>query len=69
MDADVVVVIMAGGLGKRIGKDVSKVLLELDGVPLIIRILLNLQELNYLKNIVKVIVVVGKYKDQIKGTL
>jgi bifunctional N-acetylglucosamine-1-phosphate-uridyltransferase/glucosamine-1-phosphate-acetyltransferase GlmU-like protein len=69
MDADVVVVIMAGGLGKRIGKDVSKVLLELDGVPLIIRILLNLQELNYLKNIVKVIVVVGKYKDQIKGVI
>ena len=63
---DVVAVIMAGGLGKRIGKNIPKVLLEVDGIPMIVRILLNLQELNYLINIEKVIVVVGKYKDQIK---
>jgi bifunctional UDP-N-acetylglucosamine pyrophosphorylase/glucosamine-1-phosphate N-acetyltransferase len=69
MNGDVVAVIMAGGLGKRIGKNIPKVLLEVDGIPMIIRILLNLQELNYLINIVKVIVVVGKYKDQIKEVI
>ena len=45
MNGDVVAVIMAGGLGKRIGKNIPKVLLEVDGIPMIIRILLNLQEL------------------------
>ena len=45
MNDDVVAVIMAGGLGKRIGKNIPKVLLEVDGIPMIIRILLNLQEL------------------------
>ena len=69
MNNDVVAVILAGGLGKRIDKDISKVLLEVNGVPMIIRILLNLQELNYLINIVKVIIVVGKYKDQIKEVI
>ena len=69
MNNDVVAVIMAGGLGKRISKDIPKVLLEVNGVPMIIRILLNLQELNYLINIVKVIIVVGKYKDQIKEVI
>jgi bifunctional N-acetylglucosamine-1-phosphate-uridyltransferase/glucosamine-1-phosphate-acetyltransferase GlmU-like protein len=66
---DVVAVIMAGGLGKRIGKNIPKVLLEVDGIPMIVRILLNLQELNYLINVEKVIVVVGKYKDQIKEVI
>jgi UDP-N-acetylglucosamine diphosphorylase/glucosamine-1-phosphate N-acetyltransferase len=66
---DVVAVILAGGLGKRIGKNIPKVLLEVDGIPMIIRILLNLQELNYLINIEKVIIVVGKYKDQIKEVI
>ena len=69
MNNDVVAVILAGGLGKRIGKDIPKVLLEVNGVPMIIRILLNLQELNYLINIVKVIIVVGKYKDRIKEVI
>ena len=69
MNNDVVAVILAGGLGKRIDRDIPKVLLEVNGVPMIIRILLNLQELNYLINIVKVIIVVGKYKDQIKEVI
>ena len=66
MNADVAVVIMVGGLGKGIENNIPNILLEVDGIPMIIRILLNLQELNYLINIVKVIIVVGKYKDQIK---
>ena len=50
MGKNFVAVIMAGGLGKRIGKNIPKVLLEVDGIPMIIRIVLNLQELNYLIN-------------------
>jgi bifunctional N-acetylglucosamine-1-phosphate-uridyltransferase/glucosamine-1-phosphate-acetyltransferase GlmU-like protein len=66
MNADVAVVIMVGGLGKGIENNIPNILLEVDGIPMIIRLFLNLQELNYLINIVKVIIVVGKYKDQIK---
>jgi GTP:adenosylcobinamide-phosphate guanylyltransferase len=43
MNADVAVVIMVGGLGKGIENNIPNILLELDGIPMIIRILLNLK--------------------------
>jgi bifunctional N-acetylglucosamine-1-phosphate-uridyltransferase/glucosamine-1-phosphate-acetyltransferase GlmU-like protein len=69
MDKSVVAVIMAGGLGKRIGYDVPKVLLEVGGIPMIIRLLKTLKYLSYTINLEKIIIVVGKYAEQIKNVV
>ena len=57
------VIIMAGGLGKRMGSDLPKVIHPIKGVPMIVRILRSLPP------DVRILVVVGKYKDIIQTTI
>ncbi len=57
------VIILAGGLGKRMGSDVPKVLHLVGGVPMIVRILRSLPAN------VRILIVVGKYKDIIQSTI
>ncbi len=58
---DVVVVIMAGGLGKRMGSNVPKVLHKLSGIPMLCHILIKLKVLANIVNIRKILIVVGKF--------
>jgi len=69
MEKSVIAVIMAGGLGKRIESNIPKVLLEVKGLPMIVRIIKSLKRLGYIINLEKIIVVVGKYKEQIKNVI
>ena len=57
------VIIMAGGLGKRMGSDLPKVIHPVKGVPMIVRILRSLPP------DVRILVVVGKFKDIIQATI
>jgi UDP-N-acetylglucosamine diphosphorylase/glucosamine-1-phosphate N-acetyltransferase len=66
---DIIVVIMAGGLGKRMESSLPKVLHKISGMPMIWHLLLKLKVLKHHINIEKIIIVVGKYKDIIKSEL
>ena len=66
---NVVAVIMAGGLGKRMESDVPKVLHKVNGIPMINHILMKLKQMRGNVHLEKIIVVVGKYKDQIQSTI
>jgi len=57
------VILLAGGLGKRMGSDVPKVLHLVGGVPMIVRILRSLPA------DARILIVVGKYKDIIQATI
>jgi UDP-N-acetylglucosamine diphosphorylase/glucosamine-1-phosphate N-acetyltransferase len=69
MSKDAVVVIMAGGLGKRMGSNIPKVLHKLGGIPMLCHILLKLKVLANIVNIKKILIVVGKFKDIIEEEL
>ena len=69
MNKSIVAIIMAGGLGKRMESNTPKVLHKVGGIPMINHILLNLKKISTSVNLEKVIIVVGKYKDQIKDTI
>lgn len=60
-----VIIIMAGGLGKRMNSDLPKVLHKINGKPL----LLNVVQEAILLNPIKILIVVGKYKNVIETTL
>ena len=62
---DIIVIVMAGGLGKRMKSEIPKVLHKLDGKPMLVRVLEN----SLLLNPKKIFVVVGKYKNIIKDTI
>ena len=51
MDKDLVVIIMAGGLGTRMESDIPKVIHKLAGLPMINHILRNLRKLKNIKQI------------------
>ena len=66
------IIIMAGGLGKRMGTSaVPKVLHFVGGVPMIVRILREIStiEVSASHNIVRILIVVGKYRDIIEETI
>ena len=65
MDKSVVVIVMAGGLGKRMESNIPKVLHKIEGISMINHILLKIKVLRSLVNLEKVIIVVGKYESQI----
>ena len=69
MVKSIIPIIMAGGLGKRMESDIPKVIHKLNGIPLIVHILLKLVELNNIIKLDKILIVVGKYKDQIKNVI
>lgn len=66
---NVVVVIMAGGLGKRMDSTLPKVLHKVSGIPMICHLLIKLKVLQNVINIKKIIIIVGKHKDVIKSEL
>ena len=65
-EKDLVAIIMAGGLGKRMNSDLPKVLHKIAGVPMICHILTKLTDLPSVKN---VMIIVGKYRQIIEETI
>lgn len=65
MTKNLIVIIMAGGLGKRMNSDLPKVLHCIKGKPMLVRVV----EQSLLLNPTKIMIVVGKYKEIIKTTL
>jgi len=57
------IIIMAGGLGKRMGSKLPKVVHPVGGVPMIVRILRELDKHS------RILVVVGKYRAIIESTI
>ena len=57
---------MAGGLGTRMESDIPKVIHKLAGLPMINHILHNLRKL---KNIKQILIVVGKYRNEIQEAI
>ena len=62
---DLVVTIMAGGVGKRMKSDLPKVLHKFKGIPMIVRIL---RECLILK-VKKIIIITGKFDALIRNTI
>ena len=60
-----VIIIMAGGLGKRMNSELPKVLHKINGKPL----LLNVVQESMLLTPLKIYIVVGKYRNIIEQTL
>jgi UDP-N-acetylglucosamine diphosphorylase/glucosamine-1-phosphate N-acetyltransferase len=69
MSKKIVAVIMAGGLGKRMESDIPKVLHKINDIPMINSILMQLKNLSFIVNLEKIIIVVGKYKEEIKSVI
>lgn len=65
MENELVVVIMAGGEGKRMNSTLPKVLHYYQGIPMLVRIIQTVKLLNPYK----IIVIAGKHKEQIKETV
>jgi bifunctional N-acetylglucosamine-1-phosphate-uridyltransferase/glucosamine-1-phosphate-acetyltransferase GlmU-like protein len=62
---DNIIIIMAGGLGKRMNSSIPKVLHKISGKPMLVHVILQAQLLSPQK----ILIVVGKYKDIIETTL
>ena len=60
-----IVIIMAGGLGKRMKSDIPKVLHKIKNKPMLVHVI----ETAILLNPIKIFIVVGKYKTIISNTL
>ena len=63
--SDICIVIMAGGLGKRMESDTPKVLHLITNKPMIVSVIENAKRLNP----IKILIVVGQYVNIIKQTL
>ena len=59
-------IIMAGGLGKRMNSTLPKVLHKINGLPMLVKIINQVKQINEHNNIY---IIVGKYKPIIKITL
>src|SRR5687767_3311129 len=59
------VTLLAGGMGKRMQSDLPKVLHKVKGEAMIVRLLKQVVQLNP----VKILVVVGKFRDMIKNEI
>ena len=62
---DLLIIVMAGGLGKRMKSDIPKVLHKVGEEPMLVKILNTAKSMNSKK----IMVVVGKYRDIIEKTL
>lgn len=65
MDKKPIIIIMAGGLGKRMNSDIPKVLHKIDGLPMLYKIIEQARKINPYK----ILVIVGKYREIIESTL
>ena len=63
--SNLIVVIMAGGLGKRMNSDIPKVLHKIGNKPMLVRVI----ESSISTNPKKILIVVGKYKELIKNEI
>lgn len=63
--SNLIVIIMAGGLGKRMKSELPKVLHTVDNKPMLVRVIEN----SFLLNPKKIMLVVGKYKNIIEETI
>ena len=67
---DIVAVIMAGGLGKRMESDIPKVLHKICGIQLIVHVIIKLKTLSTMKPLKKILIVVrDEFKDAIKEAI
>lgn len=64
-NASSAIIIMAGGLGKRMNSDLPKVLHKIKQKPMIVHVIERTLELN----VSKILIVVGKYYEIIKSTI
>lgn len=62
---ELIVTIMAAGEGKRMGSNIPKVLHCFQGIPMIVRIVRTVMELNP----IKIVVITGRHHEEIKNTL
>lgn len=69
MDRGIIPIIMAGGLGTRMNSNIPKVLHEISSFPMIVHILFNLEEFSKYRNLKQILIIVGKYKEEIKATI
>jgi UDP-N-acetylglucosamine diphosphorylase/glucosamine-1-phosphate N-acetyltransferase len=69
MEKGLVVVIMAGGLGKRMDSDLPKVLHKIGKIPMIVRLLMKLKILEKKHKINKILIIVGKHREIIEKTI
>lgn len=69
MNKDLVVIIMAGGLGTRMESNVPKVIHKLAGIPMINHILRNIKKLENKIILKQILIVVGKYRTQIQKAI
>jgi UDP-N-acetylglucosamine diphosphorylase/glucosamine-1-phosphate N-acetyltransferase len=69
MDKDLVVIIMAGGLGTRMESTIPKVIHKLGGIPMINYILQNIQQLGQTIPVKQILIVVGKHRSQIQEAI
>lgn len=69
MNKDLIVIIMAGGLGTRMESNLPKVIHKLSGKPMINYILKNLKKLEEKVNVKQILIVVGKYRSQIQEAI
>ena len=65
MNPNLIVTIMAAGEGKRMNSNIPKVLHNFKGIPMLIRIIKEVLEINP----VKIIIITGKYHILIKETI
>ncbi len=61
-----IVLVMAGGLGKRMNSDLPKVLHELNGLPLIVHVVKSALHMDATSVIY---IIVGKYREQIENVI
>lgn len=65
MGNDIIPIILAGGLGKRMNSDLPKVLHTISGVPMIVHVIKSALQLNP----ERILIVVGKYRSIISKTI
>jgi len=63
MNKNLTVIVMAGGIGKRMESSIPKVLHKINGIPMIIKILKQVEKLSP----DRIILIVGKFKHQIEN--
>lgn len=66
-EKETIVILMAGGLGKRMQSETPKVLHRIRGLPMIVHLLISIRQLPF--PISKIMIVVGKYRTIIEKTI
>jgi UDP-N-acetylglucosamine diphosphorylase/glucosamine-1-phosphate N-acetyltransferase len=66
-EKETMIIIMAGGLGKRMQSETPKVLHRIRGLPMIVHLLLTIKQLT--RPVSKILIVVGKYRPIIEKTI